>query len=401
MSAVDDLVEQYILVVLALGEYAEEYVDTYFGPEKLREVAKARGKIPLNALLEEIQTLNRWIRENEQFAPPRKDYLSAQLRALETTVRIEAGESMSVQEKVEGIYGFRPERTPEVQFEEAHRILDAYLPGKGAIAERRQMYDDSWRVPVDKLEPLCVIILDELRQRTGERLGLPERERVELQFVKDKPYGGYSYYTGNGQSVVEINLELPKYLHYLVDFLAHEIYPGHHTESCFKDDLLIRGQGHREFWVGLGLSPQLFVAEMIATHAREIVLPDDEFEAWLRDELIPQSEIEGAELVDPAKLTAAMHQLGAVTMNAIFMHWDDGVGEEELKAYVKKYGLLNEDEAAHTVRWVKHPVFHVYGFTYYPGYQLLKEVMGRSPDPHEIYARILKEAALPVSIMNW
>ena len=402
MAEIDDVIKRYILLVFALAEHNEDYLDTYFGPESIREEAKRRGKVDLEILIKETEVLITEIGESDRFVAERKEYLLAQLRALQTTMRMQLGESMSVAEKVKNIYGFTPERVDENQFEEANRLLDASLPGKGPIPERNHAYEDMMRIPVEKLESLSTFVMRELRERTRRRFGLPEGEQVDVQLVTDRPYTAALYYKGEGRSVMELNTEAPFFfLHYHIGLMAHELYPGHHTEFCLKEDHLIQNQGRHELWVIPSLSPQVFMAEMIATHAREMIMSDDEYVDLLRRELLPMSKLKVPDVGDPVQMIKAQRMLTPVSMNAIFMYWDDGIKEDEIKKYYMKYGHFTEEQAAQAAQWDKHPVFHAYTFTYSPSYRLLEEVISRSSDPYQVFGRLLKEAPLPATVQSW
>ena len=402
MAEIDDLIKRYILLVFALAEHNEDYLDTYFGPESIREEAKRRGKVDLEILIKETEELITEIGESDRFVGERKEYLLAQLRALQTTMRMQLGESMSVAEKVKNIYGFTPERVDENQFEEANRLLDASLPGKGSINERTKVYEDMMRIPVEKLETLSKFVMREVRERTRRRFGLPEGEQVDVQLVTDRPYTAALYYKGEGRSVMELNTEaLFFFLHYHIGLMAHELYPGHHTEYCLKEDHLIQNQGRHELWVIPSLSPQVFMAEMIATHAREMIMADEEYEDWLRRELLPMSKLKVPDVGDPVQLNKAQRLLAPASLNAVFMYWDDGVGENAIKEYFKKYRYYSDEQADFAARLTANPVSHIYAFSYYPSYRLFEEVLSRSSDPYQVFGRLLKEAPLPATVQSW
>jgi len=402
MAEIDELIKRYILLVLALAEHDEDYLDTYFGPESIREESKRRGKVDIETLFAETGNLITDIDKSDHFDAERKEYLLAHLRALQTTIRMKLGEDMTVTEKVENIFGFTPERMDESEFDEANRLLDASLPGKGSIDERTRAYEDMMRIPAEKLETLSTFVTHELRERTRKRFGLPVGEQVDMQLVTDRPYTAALYYKGEGRSVMELNSEAPFFfLHYLIGLIAHELYPGHHTEYCHKETHLIRNQGWHELWVVPSLAPQVFMAEMVATHAREMIMSDDEYMDWLRRELLPRSGLKVPELGEPLQMIKAQRMLAPVSMNAIFMYWDDGIKEGEIKNYYKRYRYFSEEQATQAAEWDKHPVFHVYTFTYNPSYRLLEEVLSRSNDPHQVFGRLLKEAHLPAAVQSW
>ena len=402
MAEINELIKRYILLVLLLAEHDEDYLDTYFGPESIREEAKRRGKVDLETLVKETGDLISEIRESEQFEAGRKEYLLAQLRALQTAMRMQLGEAMSVAEKVENIYGFTPERVDESEFAEANRLLDASLPGKGSIDERTKAYEEMMRIPAEKLETLSKFVMREVRERTRGRFGLPGGEQVDMQLVTDRLYTAALYYKGEGRSVMELNTESPFFfLHYFIGLMAHELYPGHHTEYCLKEDHLIQDQGWHELCVIPSLAPQIFMAEMIATHAREMIMTDEEYVDWIRRELLPASKLRVPDLGDPVQMIKAQRMLALVSLNAVFMYWDDGVGEGKIKEYFKKYRYYTEEQAGQATRMTADPVSHIYSFTYYPSYRLLEEVLSRSNDPYHVFERLLKEAPLPATVQAW
>ncbi len=73
-----------------------------------------------------------------------------------------------------------------------------------------------------------------LRERARAAFPLPEQEVVDYEVVTDKPWAGFNYYLGGFRSTVAINADLPVGLGALPALVAHESYPGHHTERCRK-----------------------------------------------------------------------------------------------------------------------------------------------------------------------
>jgi hypothetical protein len=58
--------------------------------------------------------------------------------------------------------------------------------------------------------------------------------------------GGFNAYQGELRSVVQVNEWFPISLTSLVAIVAHEAYPGHHTERACKEKLLYRDQSRLE-----------------------------------------------------------------------------------------------------------------------------------------------------------
>ena len=64
------------------------------------------------------------------------------------------------------------------------------------------------------------------------------------EVVTDKPWSGFNYYEGGYRSRVAVNADLKQQMANLPRLVAHESYPGHHTEHCRKEAGLVAGLGH-------------------------------------------------------------------------------------------------------------------------------------------------------------
>ena len=105
------------------------------------------------------------------------------------------------------------------------------------------------------------------------RLPLPREERIEVRLTHDQPWGAYNWYLGEARSLIEINTDLPRQVDGLVGYLAHEGYPGHHTEHALREAWQYRGRGQGEYALQLINTPESLISEAIATSALELELP--------------------------------------------------------------------------------------------------------------------------------
>jgi hypothetical protein len=64
--------------------------------------------------------------------------------------------------------------------------------------------------------------------------------------VTGQPWGAYNWYVGGLASRVELNADLPMRSHFFAPMVAHEGYPGHHTEHASKEARLVRELGRPE-----------------------------------------------------------------------------------------------------------------------------------------------------------
>ena len=102
--------------------------------------------------------------------------------------------------------------------------------------------------------------------------GLPDGEHVEFELVTDQPWSGFNYYLGDLRSRVAVNTDLPVLSTGLAHLVAHEAYPGHHTEHTRKEVGLVR---RRQWWeesIFLVGTPQCLLAEGLADLGLEVVM---------------------------------------------------------------------------------------------------------------------------------
>ena len=82
--------------------------------------------------------------------------------------------------------------------------------------------------------------------------------------MTDKPWSGFNTYLGDLRSRVDVNTDLPVLSLFLPHLVAHESYPGHHTEHTRKEVGLVRGRHWLEETIFLVGTPQCLLAEGLA-----------------------------------------------------------------------------------------------------------------------------------------
>lgn len=392
--------EELIRLAFAIEEHMPGYVDAYYGPEEWQADAKRDGKLPLQDLTERTARLSNDISQADGMDAQRRDFLARQVRAMQMSLRLLAGEEVSLTEEVEALYDVHPEWRDEANFEQAHEELDRLLPPGGSLAERKQAWDRSLEIPVEKVKELLPSVTKRLQGLTRKKFNLPEGEDFTLEFVSDQPWMAYNWYLGGFRSRIEINTDLPQRINEPVVTIAHEGYPGHHTELSIKEQELVRRKGYLEHTLALINAPSCVISEGIATSALETVLTDDELKDWYREELLPRA---GMSHIDAARLVEIDHaskKLKGILGNASFMLYDQHRSVEQVEEYLRRYTLAAENEVQHYVRFVSDPLSRSYVFTYDVGYDLLKELFdGR--DRGEYFKRLLEEPVTPGQIRAW
>jgi hypothetical protein len=351
--------ERYVELSLRLARHDEELLDFYFGP---KEIAERVEREPLPEPTELAADARSIAAETDSA------YLRAQLRGLEIVARKLAGAEISYEEEVEGCYGARAERVPEGRFEEAHQTLDELLPPGGTLAERYQRWEDGDPVPAEKLEDVLRSVGEALREKTREGFGLPDGETFDLELVSDKHWYAFNDYRGGLRSRMEVNTDLPISAGSVVALVAHELYPGHHTERVWKEQLLYLGGGQLEEGVLVYGTPQSVITEGIAVLAVDRVV--NEHGALVRDVLHGWGIAYDPEV--HRRIRAVNHVLETAVANAAILLHVDGVSTDEVKEYLQRWELTSEERARQHVNFVMDPWGRAYIRTYTDGYDLCR-----------------------------
>src|SRR5262249_16216411 len=132
------------------------------------------------------------------------------------------------------------------------------------LRDRYITWREAQTVPVDRLPSALASLAEDFRARTRAAFGLPDGEHVDFQLVTNQPWSGFNYYLGQLRSRVAINTDLPVLSLQLGTLVAHEAYPGHHTEHCRKEIGLVRRRHQLEETLFLVGTPQCLLAEGLA-----------------------------------------------------------------------------------------------------------------------------------------
>ncbi len=398
--AFDDIGRDYARLAFALERHVPGFIDAWLGPDDVRatldpEQAPTPEELAAAArdLLDRIPAMD---------APAtRQGYLATQVTAMLAVARRLAGEEIPYQEEVRLLFDIDPTATPEAIYDEAIAELDRLLPGSGDVQQRMVEWRQGFVVSPETARRLVDLILPELRERTREIVALPEPEAIEIRMVSDQPWSGYNWYLGNGRSRVDLNTDLPIYAYRLTDLLAHEGYPGHHTEHALKEHLYT-SEGLAEHALQLINTPECVISEGIATLAEGMIFSPEELVRYRRETVYPAAGIAG----DPARevaIGAALRALRSVPGNAALLLHGEGRDAEEVVAYLRRYGLSSEQEARQRLRFISDPLWRAYIFTYHVGYELLGAWLGQAPADarRRRFATLLREQVYPSQIAEW
>jgi hypothetical protein len=372
-----ELLERYLVLGLRLGRHIDGLVDSYTGPAEYKEFTDneslrepLRLKVSAKGLIDDLQHAAPIVGSR------RAAWMLAQVRGMLVTAERIGGAQINYLDEVERSYGVRPSLVDESAFEEAHAALDDVLPGTGSIGERLIAWSESQPVAVDVLPRALDALARDLREQTIAVFGLPEDEHVSFDLVTNQPWSGFNYYLGNFTSRVAINVDLPVLAGGLAHLVAHEAYPGHHTEHSRKEAGLVRRDKHLEETMQLVGTPQCLVSEGLADLGLEILWPENRHER-LATYLKPLGVHFEPEVA--ARVSLATKTMSGVRTNAAILFHEQGIGHDEAVAYIERWGLVSNARARKSLDFMTDPVWRAYSFCYSEGYRLCKAYANGEP----------------------
>jgi len=386
----DAPVGRYLELGLRLGRHLDGMVDAYYGPDALAERVEREPLRPLPALVADVRSLVADLDADPgDLDVSRRRWLRAQAAGLHAAARKLAGEEVAFVEEVEQCYGVRPAFVDHDELAAAHRRLDAALPGSGPLAARYEEWRATHLLTTSQLTAAVHTLAEAFRERTDRAFGLPEGERIDFELVSNEPWSGFNYYEGDLRSRVAINTDLPVSSTAIGHLIAHEAYPGHHTEHCRKEVGLVRQRLQLEESIFLVGTPQCLLAEGLADLAIEVLLGVDHHQE-MASLLHPLGIRYDTEVV--AAVAAAGEALSAVRGNAALILHDRGGSVDDAIDELVRWALVSRDRAAKSVSFLTHPTWRAYIFCYVAGLPLCRSFVGGDPARFE---RLLTEQLTP------
>ncbi|MCX2714445.1 DUF885 domain-containing protein [Mycolicibacterium sp. J2] len=391
------LIRDYLLLGLRFDRLEEGYVDSFTGdPQLRRQVAAEPAPDPADL----TRQANRLLAQvpGSGLEPERADYLSAHLKALACAGRKFAGEEVGFVEEVREYFDVDITKGDPQRYRDAHRKLDEVVGGTGSLAERMQAYRSAEEIPPQRLEEAIHAFSSALRDRVRATFPLPDRETITYEVVTDKPWSGFNYYLGDYTSTVAVNADLKQQMSNLPRLVAHESYPGHHTEHCRKEAGLVASQGQAEQTIFLVNTPQCLMAEGLADLALYAVQGSN-WGAWAQEIYADLGlRFDGERAVAVAEASAA---LADVRQDAALMLHDEHRDVDEVVTYLSTWLLTSESRARQMLKFLSSPLWRAYTSTYVEGYRLLRGWLDARPAEvslTERFGRLLDEPLIPSAL---
>jgi hypothetical protein len=390
---VTTLVNEYLLLGLRFDRLVEGFVDAFTGDPALRaQVANEPAPLPADLARRATELRNEL--PSSGLPADRAAWLDGQLSALSVSGRKLAGEEVGFVDEVESYFQVRIEPGDTAAYVAAHDALDALLPGDGPLLDRYVAWRESEVVPADRLAEAVDAFSSDLRDRVRATYPLAEEEVVEYEVVTDKPWSGFNYYLGGYRSRVAINADLPMRKADLPKLLAHESYPGHHTEHCRKERLLVEGAMRDEHRIFLVNTPECLMAEGLADLGVRVAVGSG-WGAWAEGVYADLGIAFDGTLAESVGRAAGA--LNYVRQDAAIMLHDRGASADDAVAHLVKWGLVSEDRARKSLAFLTDPLWRAYTSTYVEGYVLLGRWLDAG-EQGEQFRRLLDEPLTPAAV---
>jgi hypothetical protein len=379
------IAEEYVKLVLAVGQHDPDYVDAYYGPPEWRP-AKDAVPPPLGMLRERSAALSKRLASApaQEEMLLRREHLAKQLGALDARLRFLGGERLTFDEESRALYDAVAPVHPASHFDEAVAALDRRLPGTGPVPARYERYRAQFVIPKDRLDRVFAAAIEGCRARTRAHVTLPADERFTLEYVTGKPWSGYNWYQGGSVSVIQINTDLPIYIDRAIDLACHEGYPGHHVYNALLEEHLVRRRGWVEFTVYPLFSPQSLIAEGTANFGVDVAFPRSERAAFEREHLFPSAGLDASNAAAYHEVQMLVDRLKYADNEAARGFLDGGWSRDEAIAWLQKYALMRRDRAEQRVRFIER--YRSYVINYNLGEDLVRahvEARGGTADHPE------------------
>lgn len=380
----DSLAEQYVKLVLRVGQYNADFVDAYYGPEGWKPTpldSTKKEAFPAEAFSQEAKNIQQQLHQIDiskiqGIDSMRQAAFQKQLQAVQTSISLLSGKKLPFDEESKNLYDAVAPTYDEAHFSKLLTDLEKALPGKGHLSQRLDAFKKSYIIPKEKLDTVFKAAITEARKRTLQYIQLPANENFKVEYVTGKSWSGYNYYKGNSFSLIQVNTDLPIYIDRAIDLACHEGYPGHHVYNALLEKNLVRDRKWMEFSVYPLFSPQSLIAEGSANYGIDVAFPGEERIKFEREVLFPLAGI------DPTKVEA-YYQIQGLTKGLSYAgneaarnYLDGKLTKEQAIEWLTTYALYAPDRAKQRLSFIEQ--YRSYVINYNLGQDIVKAYIERN-----------------------
>ena len=395
------LAQDYVRLVLAMGQHDADYVDAYYGPPEWKPTGEKRPLRDIDADAKTLQTQLAAMSPaaGDELVTLRHRYLTQQLSALRTRVAMLSGTKLTFDQESKALYdAVAPTKTRQ-DFERVLGELEQKLPGPGPLVDRYNAFRDRYAIPKDKVDAAFRAAIEGCRTKTLAHVKLPVEESFTLEYVTGKSWSGYNWYQGNYRSLIQVNTDLPILVDRAIDLACHEGYPGHHVYNVLLEQHLVRERGWPEYSVYALFSPQSLIAEGTANYGVDVAFPPAERLRVEREVIFPAAGLNPAGAEAYYEVKALVDQLSYAGNEAARQYLDGKIDAKGAADLLVSWGLYSRARAEQRVRFTDQ--YRSYVINYNLGQDLVKAYVERLAGPADetrrwqVFTSLLSSPRLP------
>ncbi len=410
-TKMNNIAEQYVKVILKVGKFDPDYVDAYYGPDNWKpdstynadSSALKHLSAETDALLDSMESFGKYNADEMQTL--RYRFLYKQMLALKTRIFMLEGGSLTFDQETKALYDAEAPHFSEEHFQKIINQLDKLLPGKGNVTDRFEKFRSQFIIPKDKLDKVFTAAINECRKKTLDHIRLPSDENFKVEYVTNKPWGGYNWYKGNSYSVIQVNTDLPIYIDRAVDLAAHEGYPGHHVYNTLLEKNLVRQRGWNEFTVYPLFSPQSLIAEGTANFGIEMAFPGESRIKFEKEVLFPIAGLDSSQADEYYHALELVDELSYAGNEAARNYLNGDWNKDKSVEWLQKYELMSKERAEKRLSFIDK--YRSYVINYNLGKDIVKNYIekngGTKDNPQkrwEIFERIISTPQTPSGLQE-
>lgn len=371
-SPLDFIAEQYVRLALELGEYDKDYVDAFFGPAEWRKEAKKhlRNKKALGKAIQSLYSEIQIISPDDGRSKTRHSALLKNIRAMDTRARMVNGETFSFKEEARLIYDAEIPNYNFKVFDDVLVQINDLMGEPNDLPKAVDDYRNSLSIPGELVTQVVDAAIAECRVRTKKHIKMPDNERFRLEYVTNKNWGGYNWYQGDNESLMQINMDNPMRIDRAVSLGCHEGYPGHHVWNVLVEAELFK-QGWVEYSVIPLFSPFGLIAEGSANYGVYLAFPGDEKIAFEKEALYPRANLDPEDAAKLAKLNELTKALAHASTAIAALYLDGEISRDKAIALRQKYSLVSRKKAEQGIRFTEQ--YRAYVINYTIGKDIIEE----------------------------
>ncbi|MBK0866674.1 MULTISPECIES: DUF885 domain-containing protein [unclassified Saccharopolyspora] len=382
------VVNEYVLLGLRLDRLEPGAVEAFAGDPLLRHRAAREAPPAPSRLVASVQRLRAAL-PGCGLSAPREEFITAQLPALECTAHRLAGRELPLADTAERCFQVHPRPGDPDDYRRVHAELAAVLPGRGDPAIRLARLRAAEAVPADSLSAAVSALSRALRAQARAEIGLPAQESVRFRLVRDRPWTGLHRYLGDFRSLVAVNADHEHWAGQLPWLVAHESYPGHHTDQCRKESASAQ---RPELALALRDTPQSVISEGLADLGLRIAVGPG-WGRWAAEVLAGAGVAMDGELAE--RVQGLLRQLSRVRWDAALLLHDRGADAGTAVRHLRRWGLMSERRARALVEFLADRRRAVRTAAYVEGGRLVGSWLGACPARGDRVRRLLDEAWTP------